>query len=114
MIKKNLFTLPWIGLAIVAFVTLCPITLRPHIFDNSHIEHFSAFAIIGLMFCMGYPRQTVLIAVVVLGAATLLEVMQLLTSDRHGRIPDLEFKLAGAVVGIAAGKIAQKIAMRRV
>ncbi len=86
------------------FATLCPIAVRPHISNNSYIEHFSAFAIIGLLFCLTYPRQTFLISVVVLGSTTLLEVMQFLTHDRHGRISDLEFKLAGAIVRIAAGE----------
>jgi predicted signal transduction protein with EAL and GGDEF domain len=113
MIKKSLVMLPWFSLAVAAFATLCPIAVRPHISNNSYIEHFSAFAIIGLLFCLTYPRQTFLISVVVLGSATLLEIMQFLTHDRHGRISDLEFKLAGAIVGIAAGKVARQLAIRR-
>ena len=91
----------------VAAATLSPLTLRPHV-SAAHVEHIAAYAFVGLLFGLVYPRQMLLSCVVVLGTATLLEVLQLLTPDRHGRIDDLAFKLAGAIAGIVAGKIAAR------
>lgn len=112
MIKRSLLVLPWASLAFVAAVTLCPLAQRPHLFD-ARVEHFSTYAVIGLLFCLVYPRQTFLICLVVLGAAILLEGMQLLTPDRHGRVADLEFKCAGGIAGIVAGKIVGRFAVLR-
>lgn len=42
---------------------------------------------------------------IVLGCAVLLEIMQLLTPDRHGRIQDAIEKMAGGVLGIVVGRI---------
>jgi VanZ family protein len=41
---------------------------------------------------------------VVVGVAVLLEVLQLLTPDRHGRITDALEKVLGGAIGIAAGR----------
>lgn len=103
----------WSSLALIAAATLSPLALRPHLFPV-HAEHFAAFAVIGVLFCLAYPRQTFLTCAIVLGAAALLELLQLLTPDRHGRMSDLVFKLAGAMAGIVVGKVtARQIALRR-
>jgi hypothetical protein len=41
---------------------------------------------------------------IVPGSAVWLEILQMLTSDRHGRIQDAIEKMAGGSVGIAAGR----------
>ena len=99
----------WTSLALIAAATLSPLALRPHLFPV-HAEHFAAFAAIGLLFCVAYPRQIFLNGAIVLGAASLLETLQLLTPDRHGRASDLAFKLAGAIAGIVAGRLAANLA----
>ena len=40
----------------------------------------------------------------VVGSATLLELAQLLTPDRHGRIEDAIIKSFGGLLGIIAGR----------
>jgi hypothetical protein len=40
------------------------------------------------------------VCLIVLGSAVLLEMMQLLTPDRHGRIQDAIEKMAGGAAGI--------------
>jgi len=117
MIEKILLTgsriASWACLALVAAVTLSPLAERPHLFAV-HAEHFAAFAFIGLLFCLAYPHRIFLICGIVLGAVPLLEALQLLTPDRHGRLSDMAFKLAGAIAGIVAGKLAaRQIALRR-
>ncbi len=44
------------------------------------------------------------VCLIVLGSAVLLEIVQLLTPDRHGRIQDAIEKIAGGVVGIAVAQ----------
>lgn len=107
MIKRILSVSPWVSLVLVAVATLSPLTLRPHV-SAAHVEHLAAYVFIGFLFGLIYPRQMFFNCVVVLGTATLLETLQLLTPDRHGRIEDLAFKLAGAIAGIVVGKIAAR------
>jgi hypothetical protein len=108
MIRKLSLVSSWASLTFVAAATLSSLVLRPHLFEV-RIEHVGAFAVIGLLFCLAYPRQTVLVCAVVLGSAALLEALQLLTPDRHGQMSDLLFKLAGGASGIVAGKVAARL-----
>lgn len=82
----------------IAFATLSPIGLRPHVGDVSG-ERFIAFAAVGLLFGLAYPRHLWLVTLMVGGIAVGFEVLQHLTPDRHGRIPDALVKLAGALTG---------------
>ncbi|QPF87144.1 VanZ family protein [Bradyrhizobium genosp. L] len=92
----------WLALASIAFVTLSPINDRPSI-TGAQIEHFAAFALLGLALVLGYPRRLLLIVAIVVGSAFTLEAMQLLTPDRHGRVLDAMVKAAGGICGIGAG-----------
>lgn len=100
MFRKILIILAWSALLAIGFATLSPIGLRPHVGDVS-IERFWAFAAVGLLFGLAYPRHLWLVVLLVGGTALGLEVLQHLTPDRHGRIPDALIKLAGAVAGTA-------------
>jgi hypothetical protein len=92
----------WLALAFIAFATLSPLRDRPAV-AGPQLEHFAAFALMGLAFVRGYPRRLLLIVAIVLGSAFALETLQLLTPDRHGRLIDAAVKAAGGICGIIAG-----------
>jgi VanZ family protein len=94
----------WLALAFIVWATLSPIEDRP-VVAGPHLEHFAAFALMGLAFVRGYPKHTLLILVVITGCAFTLEALQLLTSDRHGRVLDALVKAAGGVCGIGVGRL---------
>ena len=71
---------------------------------STSFEHLAAFAVLGVLFSLPYPRQVALVCLIVLGSAVLLELLQLLTPDRHGRVPDAIEKMAGGLVGIVVGR----------
>lgn len=104
--------LAWLLLAAVAFVTLSPIGLRPNSGFSPNIERFVTFGAIGFMFALAYPRHLLLIVAVVACAAIGLEVLQLLSPSRHGRVFDLAVKLFGGGLGIVAGIIARRVWQR--
>jgi VanZ family protein len=103
MIQKCSAIAAWLLLFFIAYATLSPIQARPTISTSPDFEHLAAFAILGLLFYLAYPRRVALVCLIVLGSALVLEVAQLLTPDRHGRISDALEKLAGGIVGIVAG-----------
>ncbi len=72
---------------------------------NPHLEHFAAYAFLGLAFALAYPSRILLVVGIVVGAALGLETLQLLTPDRHGRAVDAFVKALGGISGICVGQI---------
>jgi VanZ family protein len=103
MIQKLTGIAAWLLLCFIVYATLSPIKDRPTLSTSPSLEHVAAFAVLGLLFALAYPRKSGLVCAVVLGCAILLELSQLLTPDRHGRIQDAVEKLAGGTFGIIAG-----------
>jgi hypothetical protein len=94
----------WALLVLIAFATISPIQYRPTLPISSSFEHLAAFAVLGALFYLSYPRHIAFVCLIVLGSAVLLELVQQLTPDRHGRIPDAIEKIAGGAAGIVAGR----------
>jgi VanZ family protein len=104
MIHRLSLAAAWLALAFIAFATLSPIDDRPTIPEaGPQLEHFAAFASMGLAFALGYRNRLLLVITVVIGSAFTLEALQLLTPDRHGRVLDALVKAAGGMCGIGIG-----------
>lgn len=105
MLKNTPRAAGWLALAFIGLATLSPIQDRP-VIASAHVEHFAAFALVGLALTLGYPSRTILVLVTVAGSAVVLEILQLFTPDRHGRLVDTLMKIAGGLSGIGAGELA--------
>jgi VanZ family protein len=116
----------WTCLAIIAYATLShpslvmsvyrtlsPVFGHPSMRAYARIEHMAAFAVLGVLFSIAYPRRRLLVWLLVLGAAALLEALQVLTPDRHGTLHDYLEKTAGGVVGIILGRFVEPMFRRR-
>ncbi|WEX88638.1 VanZ family protein [Sinorhizobium garamanticum] len=101
--------LAWLLFGVIAYSTLSPIGMRPHIGTWVHVERFGAFGLLGLLFMIGYPRRLPFVIAIVLGTAVGFELLQMLSMDRHARWGDLAVKLAGGSCGIAAGCLLARI-----
>lgn len=106
-------TLSRVGVVYAVYETISPMVARPAIQAYVHFEHIFAFAVVGVMFCLAYPRSTVLVCCIVFGGAVLLEGFQTLTPDRHGTFSDALEKLAGGAIGIVIGKIVLQLSRQR-
>jgi hypothetical protein len=104
MFHKLITVAAWVLLAFVAYATISPIQDRPIFSASPNFERLAAFAVLGALFCLVYPRHIVLVCMVVLGSAVLLEIAQQLTPDRHGRIHDAIIKMTGGALGVVAGR----------
>jgi VanZ like family len=98
-------TLSRVGLVLWLYNTIAPLIAHPSIGAYVHAEHIIAFAVLGALFSMAYPRSTRLVFVFVLGIAAGLEALQGLTPDRHANLPDCLEKIAGGAVGTAIGRL---------
>jgi VanZ like family len=105
MIQRVSTIAGWLALAFIIFATLAPIGARPA-FTDPHLEHFAAFALVGLAFALAYPSRLLLVIALVMGAAVGLEALQMLTPDRHARLADALVKALGGICGIGVGQLA--------
>ena len=106
MVQRISTVAGWLALAFIVYATLSPIDDRP-VIAGAQLEHFAAFAVVGLAFGLAYPRRVFLVATVILITSFGLEALQLLTPDRHARLLDALVKAAGGVCGIGIGQLAQ-------
>lgn len=93
----------WACLIAIALITLGPPGLRPSSALSPSVERFIAFAVAGALFAAAYPRYILFAAAMVLGAAVLFEMLQLLAPSRHGMLFDAAVKIAGGLCGLVAG-----------
>jgi len=112
-VQKLFMFAGWLTLAFITFVTLSPIEDRL-VVAGLQFEHFAAFALLGLLFALGYQSRTLLVVAVVLGSAFILEALQLLTPDRHGRVFDALVKAAGGLCGIGAASLGSVVLREQV
>lgn len=105
MLQRVFAIAAWVVLCLIAYASLSPLRHRPTIPISWNVEHLAAFAILGGLFSLAYPRRTLAVFIIVLGGAALLEVLQFFTADRHARILDVLQKIAGGGVGILAGRV---------
>lgn len=90
----------WICLALVVFVTMSPIGLRPHDVLPVEFDRALAFCIMSGLFTLAYPRRWLSILVMTVLGAMLIEALQTLTSTRHAQLADALVKAGGAVAGV--------------
>ena len=130
MSRKNIDRLvaitAWIAILVIAFATLtrvgfvysiyfklAPILMGMKMRSYTHFEHVLAFALLGALFTVAYPRRLLLVFCVVCGGAVVLELAQTLTPDRHGTLIDALEKMAGGATGIMLTKIVQRQWLRK-
>jgi apolipoprotein N-acyltransferase len=101
----------WGILAVLAFVTLSPIGLRPEI-GPANYERCFAYALFGIVAALAFPRHRFAILLMVVAVAGLLEAGQMLSASRHGRISDFLVKAGSGAAGWLAASAMIAAAMR--
>ena len=91
------------GLLAVAFASLAPVGLVPHIFYSYHVEHFAAFYLLAIFAAAGLPRQTLTtLSLGLIAFAIVLEIIRMLTpTHRLTSAEDLICDIAGVMAAYA-------------
>lgn len=91
------------GIIAVAFASLAPVSLIPHIFYSYHVEHFAAFYVLGAIASAGLPRQSLTtLSLGLIAFAIVLEVIRMLTpTHRLTSAEDLVCDIAGVMAAYA-------------
>ncbi len=100
LFRRVALVMVWMVLGMIVFSTLSPLGLRPRLGAFVHVERLGAFAVLGFLFVIVYPRRWLVVLVAVMSLAVGLEYMQTLVADRHSRWSDLAVKMAGGVFGV--------------
>ncbi|WP_201285429.1 VanZ family protein [Chelativorans xinjiangense] len=103
---------PWLIFAAILLATLSPLDMRPRT-GSVHAERFAAFALLGSLYAVAFPRRLVLVCIIVAFSTVALELLQLSLTDRHPRFSDLAVKLAGGAGGIFITWISLRLLARR-
>jgi VanZ family protein len=92
----------WIGILIIAVLSLVPGAERPHTGAPSQIEHYAAYLLVGFVLALGYVqnRSVVSIGLLLVLYAGLLEFAQLFIPGRSARVIDILVSAMGAWTGI--------------
>ena len=111
-VMRTLFRLAFWGiLAVLAFVTLSPIGLRPEV-GPANLERCVAYALFGVAAALAFPRHRFAILLMVVAVAGILEAGQELSPTRHGRISDFLVKAGSGAAGWLAASVLLAVAMR--
>lgn len=92
----------WTLLALILMATVGPITLRPITPFGPNFEPFAAFAVLGLVFSLTYPKRLIYVAALIAVSCGLFEYAQHFIPGRHADIDNFFVKFAGAAVGMVA------------
>jgi VanZ family protein len=102
----------WLLIAAAIFLSIGPQKFRPFTGIEHELEHFLAFAIVGLAFGLGYPGRGWILAVTAIAIAGALETAQLWVPLRHAYFSDFLVNSLAACVGIAAAALLNWIVRR--
>jgi len=88
----------------IAFATLCPPELRPHL-AGANEERFGAYFLLGVCMAFAFPRRPNLVVFAVAGIACALEAGQLLVPGRDAVFADACVKAMGGLWGVFAAQM---------
>ena len=112
MTSISLRAAAWAVLAVIVFVTVSPINLRPHTLITVNIDRAAAYAVVGLLFALAYPKNWKTTAILLVIGAAGFEFLQIFSTTRHARVEDALVKAVGALVGVAIGHLYTKTRTR--
>jgi hypothetical protein len=92
----------------IAFATLCPQSLRPHL-GPADVERFGADMAFGLCTAWALPRRTLPVMAVVILAAFGLEAAQRLVPGRDAHLNDAMVKATGGLFGAILGLLSSEL-----
>jgi hypothetical protein len=102
-------TLTHVGFVYGIYFKLAPYLMWPAMQSYAHFEHVIAFAFVGALFGLAYPKRPLLAFGIVICTAAALEILQTMTPDRHGTLIDALEKMAAGAAGIAIARAVRQL-----
>jgi hypothetical protein len=102
-------TLAWIGISAIIVLSVVPANDRPVSGVGQGLEHFTAFALVGEAFAIGYPFSLIRLLVLAVFFCGGIELLQVPLPTRHARVSDFLVDSVGACFAILCVFIAKQI-----
>jgi VanZ family protein len=104
--------LAWLSAAVVLALSLSPPRYRIVTGAPRDLEHFAAFALVGLMLSLAYPEQRLKLVAFGPAAIAAIELVQFLVPGRHAYLADFLLNTFGFWLGIAGALMATRTSLR--
>jgi hypothetical protein len=102
--SKLVVALVGLGVVAIAFATLCPIGLRPHL-AGANTERFGAYFPLGVLIALAARRRWLAATACVVVLAFGLEAAQLFVPGRDAMMSDAVVKAMSGVLGSTVGQV---------
>jgi hypothetical protein len=102
------FYMVFAAICLIACATLSPIAARPLLVGPDK-PGFGAFSILGFCIHLALRRTVKLSIVTIVGAAGLLEALQIFAPDRNPAVLDAMQKAAGGAFGVFAARMGTSV-----
>ena len=100
----------WLLLAVIAFFSLSPASLRPVTPVGHSSEHFLVHILLGLAFGIGYAKRVWLQSLGLVALIGAIELAQIFVPGRHARVSDFLIDTGAACLGIGLVRICTGLA----
>ena len=97
----------WLGIVIIAVLSLVPGDYRPHTFLPGPAEHVLAYALTGMALAVGYPqnRHRILWLLGLSAGGAVFEVLQIWDPGRSPSVIDAAACSSGTALGLFFGAL---------
>lgn len=106
MRTRHFRIIAWLLLGFCIAATIVPIGLRPQMELPANADRALAFAALGLVFGLAYPRRWLTVGLFLVLAAFSIESLQILSPSRHPALSDAVIKAFSALCGVASAQAA--------
>src|SRR5437899_378830 len=107
--KRGLRIAGWLLLALIAFFSLSPASLRPVTPVGHSLEHFLVHALVGTSLGIGYSKRPWLLALSLVTFTAAIELAQLFVPGRHARLRDFLIDAGGVCVGLGLVRVGKAV-----
>ena len=102
-------TLAWIGISAIIVLSIVPANDRPVSGVGQGFEHFTAFALVGAAFAIGYRLSLIRLLTLAVLFCGGIELLQVPLPTRHARVSDFLVDSVGACFAILCVFVANQI-----
>jgi VanZ family protein len=102
-------TLAWIGILTIIVLSIVPANDRPVSGVGQGLEHFTAFALVGGVFAIGYAFSLIRLVTLAIFFCGGIELLQVPLPTRHARVSDFLVDSVGACFAILCVFVAKNI-----
>ena len=101
--------LAWIGLLTIFVLSVVAAAERPVTEFRPQFEHFTAFALVGGVFAIGYNLSLGRLMILALFFCGGIELLQVPLPTRHARVSDFIIDFVGACFAFALVRVGKKL-----